>query len=448
MGVVLAATHVVLGKSVALKMLSAQVHRSPDVLARFLREAQIAAQLPADHIAHVHDVGQTESGAPYLVMELLAGHDLDVELSKRGKLPLAEAVDYVLQAAEGVAEAHAVGLVHRDLKPANLFLTRKRDGTPVIKVLDFGLSKVKMPDGVTSLTATNSTFGTPQYMSPEQVRDSKYVDARCDQHALAMILYELCTGSTPYNGVNVTTLVTAIAVEPPPHVRALRPDVPEALDEAIVRALAKVPDERFPDLAAFAHAIAAAIGGAKAMASARNIHAILTAQEAPAPPDAPRPSGEPMASDEKVTLLRQPDRRRESTDALTSSARQVRRRGRRLTAILTAGGLVALLGGVVARAARPRPPPPPPPPTAAPPPPPPPDPAPTAAAAPPPAPAAAVAVPVATAEPASSGEPLVTPGGTAIAEPPASAAAKPGKAAPKGKPRPKPTDIDVFGGRR
>jgi eukaryotic-like serine/threonine-protein kinase len=173
-----------------------------------------------------------------------------------------------------VAEAHAVGLVHRDLKPANLFLIRKRDGAPVIKVLDFGLSKANPGKGRHALTQTTSNFGTPQYMSPEQIQSAKHVDARTDQHALAMVLYELLTGSPPFDAESITALAVVIATQPAPVAHELRPDVPPALSAALVRGMAKRPEDRFPDLGAFAAAIAP-FGPASARLSASSIAAVL-----------------------------------------------------------------------------------------------------------------------------------------------------------------------------
>ncbi|HMY18568.1 MAG TPA: serine/threonine-protein kinase [Polyangium sp.] len=176
MGVVLEATHVALGQTVAVKLLNAQHAQSAEVVARFLREARIAATLPSDHIARVSDVGTTEAGIPYIVMERLVGRDLDAELAQRGKLPVSEAVDLMLEACEGVAMAHAHGLVHRDLKPANLFLAERPLRPRVLKVLDFGLSKDDN-NKQGALTGTETVFGTPQYMSPEQIQSARNVDA-------------------------------------------------------------------------------------------------------------------------------------------------------------------------------------------------------------------------------------------------------------------------------
>ncbi len=250
MGFVLEATHLALGKRVALKVLRIEA-ADDQARQRFAREARIAAQLPDEHIAAVSDFGETSAGEPYLVMELLAGSDLERVLAERGPLPVTEAVDVILEACAGVADAHALGLVHRDLKPANLFLVRRRDGTSRVKVLDFGLSKV-MAETHENLTTTASTFGTPQYMSPEQIRSAKYVDARTDQHALAMILYELLAGKPPYVAESVTGLYVVISTASPAPLRAHRADVPPGLEAVILRALAKDPADRFPDLAALA----------------------------------------------------------------------------------------------------------------------------------------------------------------------------------------------------
>jgi serine/threonine-protein kinase len=274
MGVVVEATHVALDQRVAIKLLDPSLASKPENVTRFLREARIAAKLPSEHIARVNDVGQTEHGAPYLVMELLEGHDLSTELVRRGRLRLTEAIDYVLQACEGIAEAHAVGLVHRDLKPANLFLSQRSNRTPIVKVLDFGLSKEPLMGSSKALTTTGSVFGTPQYMSPEQFESAKNVDARCDQHAMAMILYELLTGEPAYDGDSLTQLILAISQNPPPHVSERCPEAPPELDRAIVRALAKRAGDRFPDLSQFTDAISL-FGGPSAREMAQNIRTTL-----------------------------------------------------------------------------------------------------------------------------------------------------------------------------
>jgi len=206
MGVVVSARHVQLGQTVAIKLLTLppDEDRRDEAIARFLNEAQAAAKLRGDHVVRIYDVGQLESGLPFMVMELLSGSDLGSMLDARGALPEAEAVDYVLQACAGVAEAHQMGIVHRDLKPSNLFVTRRSDGLPLLKVLDFGISKQlgdpSSGEELPTFTNTRTLMGSPNYMSPEQVRDARRVDARADIWALGIILQELITDAPVFRG--------------------------------------------------------------------------------------------------------------------------------------------------------------------------------------------------------------------------------------------------------
>jgi serine/threonine-protein kinase len=200
-------------------------------------------------------VGTLESGAPYLVMEYLDGQDLSSLVKSRGGLPIAEAVEYLLQACEGLAEAHAMGIVHRDLKPANLFLVRRSDGRFSVKVLDFGISKVTGPGSEVALTSTNMAMGSPLYMSPEQIRSAKSVDHRSDQWALGVILYELLAGRAPFGGETIPEVSVKIAMEPPPPLSAARGDVPPALEAVILRCLEKDRERRFANVADLAQAL-------------------------------------------------------------------------------------------------------------------------------------------------------------------------------------------------
>jgi eukaryotic-like serine/threonine-protein kinase len=258
MGVVMAAEHITLGQKVAFKFLVPRA--SPgDVTARFLREARSAARLDSEHVVRVSDVGVLESGAAYMLMERLEGEDLGAYLRRVGPLPFAEAVLHVLQACDAVAAAHAAGIIHRDLKPANLFLARWPDGHQAVKVLDFGISKTSglARDAVDqSLTRPGAVLGSPLYMSPEQVRDTKAVDARTDLWSLGMVLYELLVGSPMYNIDTLPALCAAIVADPPVPLRAKRADAPPELEAAILRCTQKAPDQRFPSVAEFAHAIA------------------------------------------------------------------------------------------------------------------------------------------------------------------------------------------------
>ncbi len=297
MGFVVEATHLALGHSVAIKILRNE-RKDKELIARFEREAEIAARLKTEHIARVSDAGKTAHGEPFLVMELLEGRTLEDEIKTRGPLPIRETIDFMLQACAGVGAAHAAGLVHRDIKPANLFVTRRRDGTPVIKVLDFGLTKAPDDAAVTALTSTTTTFGTPQYMSPEQIRSAKFVDARTDQHALGCVLYECLVGKPAYDAETLTALAVQIATRMPDPASSRRPEIPAALDDVIVRALAKEPVDRFPDLAGFALALVP-FGGVKAADAARAVAEILR----PGSPEA-MPGGElpPSARAEALSL--------------------------------------------------------------------------------------------------------------------------------------------------
>jgi serine/threonine protein kinase len=254
MGVVYEATHLRLRRRVAVKMLLPyMLATSSDLVARFEREARAAGQLRDKHITKVLDVDTTSEGVPYLVMEYLEGHDLEAELIARGPLPIGEAVGYVLQVCGAMTEAHAAGIVHRDLKPSNLFLTPDRDGW-LVKVLDFGISKMA-DEKDAKLTGTQTTVGTPLYMSPEQVRSSRNVDSRSDVWSLGVILYELLAGRTPFEG-STTAAAAAIVADPTPPLQEFRPDVPQGLQKAIHHALCKDSKSRCGTVAEFAQSIA------------------------------------------------------------------------------------------------------------------------------------------------------------------------------------------------
>jgi serine/threonine protein kinase len=260
MGVVMAALHEQLNQRVALKFLTDDAYQQPEAVTRFLREARAAVQIQSEHVARVMDVGTLDSGAPYMVMEYLRGLDLKEVSTRRGPLPVSEAVDFLLQACDAVAEAHSLGIVHRDLKPSNLFLTERPDGTPLVKVLDFGISKALHGSrgGETSqhqMTASAAIMGSPQYMSPEQIRSSKNVDARADVWALGTILHELISGTPTYVADTVPGLLAMIVADSPPPLTASRPDAPAEIEAAIFRCLEKDRDRRFANVAELARSI-------------------------------------------------------------------------------------------------------------------------------------------------------------------------------------------------
>lgn len=244
MGAVALASHEALSLEVAIKFLT--LDASDSSRSRFAREGRAAARLQGRHTAKVFDVGALADGTPYMVMEYLRGADLDAVLAARGPLPVAEVVEYMMQACEGLAEAHLAGIVHRDIKPANLFLSHETDGRPLIKILDFGISKATFGTQDLSLTSTQAVLGSPLYMSPEQLRGAHGVDARTDIWSLGVVMYQLLTGRVPFNGSAITELTLRIAQDAPRAVQELRSDVPPNLAKVVYRCLAKDPAERFP----------------------------------------------------------------------------------------------------------------------------------------------------------------------------------------------------------
>jgi serine/threonine-protein kinase len=258
-GVVAQATHLKLERQVALKLLRSEVSDSPETVARFAREARAAARLKGEHVTRILDVGELDDGTPYLVMEFLEGSDFRAYLAESGRLGITDAVGYVLQACEAVAEAHAAGIVHRDLKPGNLFLTHTPDSAPLVKVLDFGISKAvtgEQSEEAVSLTSSATGMGTPLYMSPEQMRNAREVDARTDLWALGAILYEFVAGRPPFVARSLPELCVMLMQQDPVPVRLLRPEVPEGLARVIERCLRKNRTDRYGDVAELARAVA------------------------------------------------------------------------------------------------------------------------------------------------------------------------------------------------
>jgi serine/threonine-protein kinase len=282
MGVVLAAEHLVLGERVAIKMLLPAAAKMEGAVARFQREARAAARIQSEHVARVMDVGVTDQGTPYLVMEYVEGRDLSDELEARGPLPIEEAVNYVMQGAVGVAEAHANHIVHRDLKPSNLFLAKLPNGRSFVKVLDFGIAKEAGVLENKELTTTFSALGSPAYMSPEQLRAAKSVDERTDVWAFGVVLYELLSGRLPFDGDSLTAIAAAISVDPPAPLRTVRPEVPAELEAVILACLEKDREARVPSLAVLARMLAP-FGGKSAATLAGRIQASLGVSQPPPP---------------------------------------------------------------------------------------------------------------------------------------------------------------------
>jgi eukaryotic-like serine/threonine-protein kinase len=309
MGVVVAAHHIGLNEKVAIKFLLPNMVGNAEAVSRFAREARHAVKIKSEHMARVFDVGTLETGAPYMVMEFLEGWDLSSWLQQRGPLAFEEAVDFVLQACEAIAEAHALGIVHRDLKPANLFCVRRADGRLSIKVLDFGISKVTRLGGSSSETGmagTAALMGSPFYMSPEQLQAPHAVDARTDIWAMGVILHELVTGKVPFSGETLTEVSVKIASRRPMLLREFRPDAPIELQSVVLRCLEKDRERRYRNVAELALALLP-IGPKRAKASVERITDVirtagLTATALSVPPSSEPRSKPPVAAESIAPL--------------------------------------------------------------------------------------------------------------------------------------------------
>jgi serine/threonine-protein kinase len=297
MGYVVAARHLQLGQMVALKFMREEVC-TPDYKSRFLREARNTVRLKSKHVSRVLDVGALDGGSPYMVMEYLEGTDLSDLLHKRGPVPVHEACEYILQACEAIAEAHGHGIVHRDLKPANLFLTKGQSGEPVVKVLDFGVSKVldlgmdddtnpggrprhERPDSV--VTKATDLLGSPSYMAPEQIVSARDADARSDIWSLGVILFRLISGKAPFQGTSLGELIQGIMHGPIPNLREAKPDLPQGLENVVARCLERDRNHRLGDVIELARMLAP-YAGPVATPSLERIAILGPALVASAPP--------------------------------------------------------------------------------------------------------------------------------------------------------------------
>jgi eukaryotic-like serine/threonine-protein kinase len=281
MGIVLAATHLQLEERVAIKFLLPELASDPALVARFLREGRAAIKIRSEHVVRVRDVATLPGGTPYLVMEYLEGKNFEELLEEQGRLPAETAVDHVLQATEALAEAHALGMVHRDLKPANLFLAHRADGSPCVKVLDFGIMKATEVKDAVNFDNTNSSIvmGSPRYMSPEQMRSTRAIDTRADIWALGVILHELVTGAAPFDGETMPDLLAAILQDPAPALRKHLPEAPHGLEAIVAKCLEKDPSARYADVAELTEALAP-FGSAMARVSADRVARVIRPRSA------------------------------------------------------------------------------------------------------------------------------------------------------------------------
>ncbi|MEM1031114.1 MAG: serine/threonine-protein kinase [Myxococcota bacterium] len=348
MAAVYEATNVDIDKRVAIKLLAGHLASSQTVVERFLREARAVSQITSPHICDVYDSGRLEDGAPFLVLELLEGESLYDTMCRERQMTPEVTLTIILQVARGLAKAHELNIVHRDLKPENIFLTRDSEGAQLVKILDFGLAKFYDPVTTTKggktarLTREGAVFGTPAYMSPEQVRGQAAADTRADLWALACITYECFTGTTVWSTDDGVAMTFAqIATAPLPDPRRYRPDLPVSFTRWFLRALDREIDKRFQTVAEFADGLAAAFDyeasgldsvllsqiKAEAAASSRRRGPATAAPSLPGPASLPS-TPNPVEIDDELTQ---------------------RGRGGAMTKV--AGVLVAMLGGVAAAVA-------------------------------------------------------------------------------------------------
>jgi serine/threonine-protein kinase len=261
MGAVYRGKHVLMDKTVAIKVLRPALAVDDDVVARFSREAKAASRISHPHAVSVTDFGESENGVVFLVMEYLDGRTLKQIIRSEGPMPLTRVVEIIRQVTGALDAAHGQGVVHRDLKSDNIMVSQTNGGDWA-KVLDFGIAKIQQPANVkdADLTAPNLVIGTPQYMSPEQCSQTQPLDARSDIYSLGVIVYEMLAGRVPFTGESVTMIMMQHVQDPPPSVLAARPDLPPAVDKVITRALAKHPDDRFQTAGELFAALSTAAG--------------------------------------------------------------------------------------------------------------------------------------------------------------------------------------------
>lgn len=311
-----------LGREVAFKILNPELALSRQVVARFVNEARTLARLDCPHIVRVFDAGVTKEahGAPlpYMVLELLHGEDLRAQCDRGPVEDPAVAVDWILQACEGLAAAHAEGVVHRDLKPDNLFIAAQPDGTEIVKVIDFGIARsVTRPS---ALTAVGGSVGSPGYMSPEQLRDASAADERSDIWSLGVVLYELLAGVPPFDGQSMITLCTQILAGQPLRLARHRPSLPRGLAQVVHRCLALDPEQRYADIGELAEALAPFCPGSEeAVRRIQRRLAARTSGELLVPSgsiDAQAPTEPAFASQEIALALSRPKRHHHKLAAL------------------------------------------------------------------------------------------------------------------------------------
>ncbi len=248
----------------AIKVLSPNLVKDHNAMARLRREASLGMRLAHPNVCHIVRLGETEDGVVYVVMPYVQGEILSDRNNKKGQLPLAEAVMFVQQIAAGLQVAHELKIIHRDLKPENIMVVRNPDGTEKAVVMDFGLAKERKAGGeLQKLTATGIILGTPEFMSPEQLR-GKPLDPRTDVYSLTLMTYEMLTGKLPFEGKNQQEMMIARLRNDPISIRSRRPDIPEAVEKVLNKGMARNADDRYPSAVEFANELSLAAGGGHA----------------------------------------------------------------------------------------------------------------------------------------------------------------------------------------
>jgi serine/threonine-protein kinase len=296
MGVVYRAQHVLLPRAAAVKVLHDHLGGDAGLAQRLLNEARAVNAIRHPHIVELLDAGLLDGGAPYIVMEFLAGESLGARLARSGALPMREAATIGLQIAAALAVAHDHAIVHRDLKPENVFLCRPEhagSGAVHVKVLDFGIAKLRADIAGVVATQEGGLMGTPQYMAPEQWRDPRSGDRRIDVYALGLILFEMLTGSPAFQGAVWSELYEQHTTRPAPPLRERVPGAPVALEAVIAKALAKQPDDRYVSMHEIASALKAAVPEAVAPPGLLEERVSV-----PLPQVTARPTGEVVAAPE------------------------------------------------------------------------------------------------------------------------------------------------------
>lgn len=274
MGIIYAATHVELRVPVAIKAIHPNLARSAEARARFCIEARAGAALRSPHTLRVYDAGQLGTDECFVVMERLEGINLDELVRASGPLRVETAVDYLLQACAGLAEAHAIGLVHRDIKPENLFLAHYRCAAPLIKVMDFGIARWQgdeLRNG--RLTNPTSNLGSPCYQSPEQMENAADVDERSDIWSLGLVLFELLTGQCPFESETIQETCWKVLQGPRPSLTQSRPDAPEGLDAIVLKCLQLDRQQRYASVKQLALALRPFASKAASVSSSRSLTA-------------------------------------------------------------------------------------------------------------------------------------------------------------------------------